>query len=109
MAEIVIVGAGPAGIAAAEVLCDAGHRPILIDEGARAGGQGYRRPAESLQLDMTRLMGSEAGKYAALHRRFEALKPRLDYRPNTLVWAIEGRTLHLLSEGGRRRSPSRGW
>lgn len=99
MADIVIVGAGPAGIAAAEVLCDAEHRPILIDEGARAGGQGYRRPAENLQLDMTRLMGSEGGKYAALHRRFEALKPRLDYRPNTLVWAIEGRTLHLLSEG----------
>lgn len=45
MADIVIVGAGPAGIAAAEVLCDAEHRPILIDEGARAGGQGYRRPA----------------------------------------------------------------
>lgn len=105
MVEIVIVGAGPAGIAAGEVLCDAGHKPILIDEAARAGGQGYRRPADGLRLDMKRLMGSEAGKYAALHRRFDALMLRLDYRPNTLVWAIEGRTLHLVS-GGRAQTVS---
>lgn len=100
MADIVIVGAGPAGISAAEVLCARGLRPILIDEGARAGGQGYRRPAEGLALDMNRLMGSESGKYAALHRRFEALLPKIDYRPRTLVWAVDGATLHLL-RGGR--------
>ncbi|WID98958.1 NAD(P)/FAD-dependent oxidoreductase [Bosea vestrisii] len=99
MADIVIVGAGPAGISAAEVLCAKGLRPVLIDEGARAGGQGYRRPADDLALDMNRLMGSEAGKYAALHRRFEALRPKIDYRPRTLVWAVDGHTLHLLQEG----------
>lgn len=100
MADIVIIGAGPAGISAAEVLSAKGLRPILIDEGARAGGQGYRRPADDLALDMDRLMGSEAQKYAALHRRFEALATRIDYRPRTLVWAIDGNTLHLL-RGGR--------
>ncbi|MGO4404648.1 FAD-dependent oxidoreductase [Bosea sp. RAF48] len=99
MADIVIVGAGPAGISAAEVLCAKGLRPILIDEGARAGGQGYRRPADDLALDMNRLMGSEAQRYAALHRRFEALLPAIDYRPRTLVWAIDGKQLHLLHEG----------
>jgi len=99
MADIVIVGAGPAGISAAETLCANGLRPVLIDEGARAGGQGYRRPADGLALDMNRLMGSEAGKYAALHRRFEALLPRIDYRPRTLVWAVDGSTLHLLRDG----------
>jgi len=99
MAEIVIIGAGPAGIAAAEMLCAKGLKPILIDEGARAGGQGYRRPASDLALDMNRLMGSEAQKYTALHRRFETLLPHLDYRPQTLVWAIDGSTLHLLRGG----------
>lgn len=99
MADIVIVGAGPAGISAAEVLCAKGLRPILIDEGARPGGQGYRRPADDLALDMNRLMGSEAQRYAALHRRFEALLPAIDYRPRTLVWAIDGKQLHLLHEG----------
>lgn len=99
MAEIVIVGAGPAGINAAEELCEHGLRPVLIDEGARAGGQGYRRPAEGLALDMRRLMGSEAGKHAALHRRFDALQPRIDYRARTLVWAVDGNRLHLLQDG----------
>jgi NADPH-dependent 2,4-dienoyl-CoA reductase/sulfur reductase-like enzyme len=99
MADIVIVGAGPAGISAAETLCANGLKPVLIDEGARAGGQGYRRPAEGLGLDMNRLMGSEADKYAALHRRFEGLLPRIDYRPRTLAWAVDGKILHLLHEG----------
>lgn len=99
MAEIVIVGAGPAGIAAAEVLCAQGLKPILIDEGARAGGQGYRRPSDDLALDMKRLMGSEATRYDALHRRFASLLPTIDYRPGTLVWAIDGNQLHLLRDG----------
>lgn len=99
MAEIVIIGAGPAGISAAELLVTNGLKPILIDEGARAGGQGYRRPADDLSLDMNKLMGSEAGRYAALHTRFAALRPQIDYRPQTLVWAIDGKRLHLLRDG----------
>lgn len=99
MAEIVIVGAGPAGIAAAETLVAHGRSVTLIDESPQAGGQGYRRPAAGVALDMAALMGSEAGKYQRLHARFAALQPRIDYRPKTLVWAVEGRTLHLLSDG----------
>lgn len=99
MSRIVIIGAGPAGIAAAEVLCARGYRPILIDEGQRAGGQGYRQPSAGLRLDMPRLMGSEAGKYDALHARFGRIQGRIDYRPRTLVWAIDGATLHLVCDG----------
>lgn len=99
MDEIVIIGAGPAGIGAAELLVANGLKPILIDEAPRAGGQGYRRPAADLALDMTKLMGSEAGRYAALHARFAALRPQISYRPQTLVWAIDGRRLHLLRDG----------
>ena len=36
---VVIVGAGPAGIRAAETLGAAGVRPVVIDEGHKAGGQ----------------------------------------------------------------------
>ncbi|WP_409017876.1 NAD(P)-binding protein [Azospirillum sp. BE72] len=43
---VVIVGAGPAGIRAAETLAAAGLRPTVIDEGARAGGQIHRRPPD---------------------------------------------------------------
>jgi len=99
MTEIAIIGAGPAGISAAELLVANGLKPILIDEGTRAGGQGYRRPADDLALDMNALMGSEAGRYAALHARFATLRSQIDYRPQTLVWAIDGKRLHLLRDG----------
>ena len=99
MADIVIIGDGPAGMNAAAVVHAHGHRPILITEGRQAGGQGYRRPSPGLELDMPSLMGSEAGKYLALHARFEAIRSAIDYRQNTLVWNIENRTLHLLRDG----------
>lgn len=99
MTQIVVIGAGPAGINAAEVLLAHGQRPILLDEGRQAGGQGYRRPSPGLALDVDALMGSEAGKYRALHARFEALRDKIDYRPGTLVFGIEGKTLHLNHNG----------
>ncbi|MGN6657560.1 MAG: NAD(P)-binding protein, partial [Achromobacter mucicolens] len=40
----VIVGAGPAGIRAAQTLAAQGLRPVILDEGLRPGGQIYRQP-----------------------------------------------------------------
>ncbi|MFA6264421.1 MAG: FAD/NAD(P)-binding oxidoreductase [Pseudolabrys sp.] len=99
MSTVVIVGAGPAGIRAACTLVEHGLRPIVIDEARLPGGQGYRRPSPALPLDMKRLMGSEYGKYDALHRAFDALRDRIDYRSSTLVWGIDGNTLYLISDG----------
>ncbi|HTR76813.1 MAG TPA: FAD-dependent oxidoreductase [Gemmatimonadaceae bacterium] len=41
-AEVAVVGAGPAGIAATVTLAEAGRPVILIDEGVRPGGQIWR-------------------------------------------------------------------
>ncbi|MBT4425375.1 MAG: FAD-binding protein, partial [Rhodospirillaceae bacterium] len=41
--NILIIGAGPAGTRAAEVLVGQGLRPILVDEAPASGGQVYRR------------------------------------------------------------------
>ncbi|WP_395703382.1 FAD-dependent oxidoreductase [Aquabacterium sp.] len=92
----VIVGAGPAGLRAAEQLVEAGLRPVLVDEAERVGGQIYRQPPPALRRDGRALYGFEAGKAAALFARFEALKAQLDHRPGTLVWHLEDRQLHLL-------------
>lgn len=49
--KVVIVGAGPAGLAAADVMRDAGLRLSLIDEQPRAGGQILRQPPRTIEVD----------------------------------------------------------
>jgi D-hydroxyproline dehydrogenase subunit alpha len=44
-ADVAVVGAGPAGMAAALAAADLGAQVVLIDAGRATGGQIYRRPA----------------------------------------------------------------
>lgn len=96
MAPVVVVGAGPAGIRAAERLAAAGMRPVLIDEAERGGGQIFRRQPANFTRPPEALYGSEAAKAVALHAACDALGPRIDYRPRTLAFAI--RPNELLTE-----------
>jgi NADPH-dependent 2,4-dienoyl-CoA reductase/sulfur reductase-like enzyme len=98
----VIVGAGPAGVRAAETLAKAGLRPIVLDEGLRAGGQIYRRPPLDDGRSYRSRYGSEAHKAEALHKTFDTLRDAIDYRPETLVWNIAHQSdshLNVLSNG----------
>lgn len=94
--KVAIVGAGPAGIAAADVLARHGVAPVMIDEGRRPGGQIYRQPRAGLSLDIAALLGAEAENYRRTHAAFEALKDRVDYRPQTLAWGVDEKTLHTV-------------
>lgn len=100
MAEprIIIVGAGPAGVRAAETLVEAGLRPVVIDEAARDGGQIYRRQPEGFTRPKSALYGTEAPRAEALHSAFDALKDRIDYRPRHLAWNVSDGHLHVVSE-----------
>lgn len=97
MAEprVIIVGAGPAGVRAAETLVDAGLRPMLVDEGRRDGGQIYRRQPEGFRRPYAALYGTEAARAEALHRCFDALQGRIDYRPETLAWGVWEKALQF--------------
>ncbi|GAA3376729.1 NAD(P)/FAD-dependent oxidoreductase [Streptomyces sannanensis] len=46
--DLAVVGAGPAGLAAAVAAADLGLRVTLLDAGERPGGQFYRHPAPGL-------------------------------------------------------------
>ncbi|NXY99872.1 NAD(P)-binding protein, partial [Streptomyces sp. BR123] len=48
LADLAIVGAGPAGLAAAVTAAGFGLRVTLLDAGERTGGQFYRHPAPAL-------------------------------------------------------------
>lgn len=99
MTRVAIVGAGPAGLRAAQTLVQAGLRPVLIDESPRVGGQIYRQPHPALARPAKDLYAYEAGRATALFEAFAQLQPHIDHRPDTLVWQIENRTLHLLHQG----------
>lgn len=95
----VVVGAGPAGIRAAETLVAAGLRPIVIDEAVRWGGQIYRQQPDGFTRPKTALYGLEAARAHAVHEAMAAILDRVDYRPGTLVWNAEGGLLDLLRDG----------
>ncbi|WP_270933492.1 FAD/NAD(P)-dependent oxidoreductase [Falsiroseomonas oryzae] len=99
MTRVVVVGAGPAGIAAADVLSRAAVEVTLIDEAERPGGQYHRAPASGLQLDMRRLLDAAHASYAAFHAQAASVCARVDYRPATLVWGVHGRAVHLAARG----------
>ena len=103
--QVVIVGAGPAGIRAAQTLAAAGLCPTVIDEGARAGGQIYRRPPDGFIRPPGTLYGSQAGKAVALHTAFDGLVAagRIVHLPRRSVVALADGTLHTVGESGSRR------
>lgn len=100
-----IVGAGPAGIRAAQALVAAGVRPIVVDEAPSAGGQIYRQRLVPDERSLRDLYGSEAGKASALHRAFAQIRDRIDYFPESLVWNIRDKAADVMRDGRNRRLP----
>lgn len=95
--RVIVVGAGPAGVRAAAALVEAGLMPTVIDEASRSGGQIYRRQPENFTRSYEQLYGTEARKARTLHTCFDALRHRIDYRPETLAWAVKDGRLHVQS------------
>jgi NADPH-dependent 2,4-dienoyl-CoA reductase/sulfur reductase-like enzyme len=107
MQRVVIVGAGPAGVRAAETLVAAGVVPVVIDEAPRAGGQIYRQPPADAGFARSKrtLYGMEAGKAGAVHSTMARMLPKLDYRPDTLVWGCGAGQLDTFHAGRQRTVP----
>lgn len=92
----VVVGAGPAGVRAAETLVAHGLRPTVLDEAPRAGGQIYRRPPAHFQRTAKTLYGFETQRAQAVHNAFDTLADCVDYRPDSLVWNAQGGQLDVM-------------
>lgn len=86
--RVLIVGAGPAGVRAAEAVVRGGLRPVVVDEGDACGGQIYRQPPAAKARPAEALYGADATAARALHADFAALLPAIDYYPRTLVWNL---------------------
>jgi NADPH-dependent 2,4-dienoyl-CoA reductase/sulfur reductase-like enzyme len=86
--DLAIIGAGPAGIAAAVLASELGLDTVLLDEQDSPGGQIYRA-IERAGSEGTR--NSPLGAdYLAGRTLVEALRAsRVRYRPGTTVWHID--------------------
>lgn len=107
--DLAVVGAGPAGLAAAVTAADGGLRVVLIDGSERPGGQYFRhaapalspRPAADRGLASApapglarggRAVHRERSAFAALSARLAAHQQegRITHLPRRHVWTAEG-------------------
>lgn len=102
-AQPLVVGAGPAGIRAAQALVAAGLRPLVVDEAPACGGQIYRQRLVPDERSARALYGSEARKAEALHRDFAALSSSIDYWPQALLWNLRDGVADIAVAGENRR------
>ncbi|MGW6914938.1 FAD/NAD(P)-dependent oxidoreductase [Kitasatospora sp. NPDC054939] len=89
--DLAVVGAGPAGLAAAVTAADLGLRCALLDGGQSPGGQYYRHPAPGLGARRPDRLHHGWSVYTGLARRLAAAEEggRVDFLPGHQVWALE--------------------
>ncbi len=98
--DLIVVGAGPAGMAAAECAAGLGLSVALVDEQPRPGGQIYRATGASPLADAS-ILGPDYQRGAAL---VEALsRHRIECFYNATVWQVtRDREIGLLVQGQTR-------
>lgn len=104
--DVVIVGAGPAGLAAAIELRQAGLSVLLADEQPAPGGQVWRGAERNAGTPLAQALGADYERGGDLIRRFR--DSGAEYCPETQVWQIEdGWKVFLTHNGAARRVAAR--
>ncbi|MBW1699308.1 MAG: FAD-dependent oxidoreductase [Deltaproteobacteria bacterium] len=86
--ELVIIGGGPGGIAAAIEAVKAGVTVVLLDENLKPGGQIYRQFENGFVVNNPKPLGPAYEKGQALLQKFESIRNRMTYVNNALVWGL---------------------
>lgn len=121
--EVLVVGAGPAGLAAARDLARAGVDVLVVDERKKLGGQYYKQPAAAFPVDVERLDGQYlAGRRLIDQAResgarlmlgvsvWAAFEPdRFLARSDDERWVIRPERVILASGAYERGVPMPGW
>lgn len=125
--DAIVIGAGPAGMAAAAELAERGASALLIDQQPGLGGQIYRsieRNSDKSRAGVNAILGPDYASGLALVRRLQDSRASLmlgaavwRIEPNGDVWTrMDGRLLrhaarHVVIACGalERPVPARGW
>ncbi|QBD82530.1 FAD-dependent oxidoreductase [Ktedonosporobacter rubrisoli] len=86
--EVAIVGAGPAGLAAAAAAGEAGCHVTLIDSYARPGGQYYKQIPQELRARRAHALHVDFAKAAELMALIEA-NPHIQVLSGATVWTAQ--------------------
>lgn len=97
--DLAVVGAGPAGLAAAVEASACGLSVVVLDEQPTIGGQIYRHIERVVEAapGRTAALGDDYLRGAALAQSFRA--SGADYQEGSLVWHVEGSILWYLRDG----------
>ncbi|HST48668.1 NAD(P)/FAD-dependent oxidoreductase [Jatrophihabitans sp.] len=88
--QVAVIGAGPAGLAAAVHAAEQGAVTVLLDSGARLGGQYWRHSSAGLDSPGEASLHHDVATYRDLTRRLAALadRGRLTVRLEHHVWSV---------------------
>ncbi|MDX3536472.1 NAD(P)/FAD-dependent oxidoreductase [Streptomyces sp. MB09-01] len=100
--DLAVVGAGPAGLAAAVTAAGLGLRVALLDAGERPGGQYYRHPAPGLGAARPEALHHGWAEFATREAALRAHESagRITYLPLHHVWTVVP---------GRAAAPATDW
>ena len=90
-ADVAVVGAGPAGLAAAVSAAEAGAAVVVVDAGAQPGGQFWRHRPETVEPNPDGKGHHDWRTYRNLRARFDAASHTggITYLPGQQVWMAE--------------------
>ncbi|MFJ6419492.1 FAD-dependent oxidoreductase [Streptomyces hydrogenans] len=91
-ADLAVVGAGPAGLAAAVTAASLGLTVTLLDAGARPGGQYYRHPDPALGATRPQALHHDWAAFADREAELRAHERagRVRYLTEHQVWSVTG-------------------
>ena len=98
--DVAVIGAGPAGLAAATVTATAGLSTVVLDDNPAPGGQVWRAVTTTPVQDR-RVLGDDYWKGRDIVRAFEA--SGVTYAPGAAVWSLSREREIGVSFGGGAR------